>query len=122
MSSKVWTGRVDATEFAPLASAEGGLTAIEGDPRARVHTFCDGDGLWTGLGCVEPSKFSYTNDGPGLVQILEGEATVTVDGRTLELCAGDVVLFPASVEQTWEIKSPLREFFVAAFAAPQPTG
>ena len=36
MSSKVWTGRVDATEFAPLASAEGGLTAIEGDPRARV--------------------------------------------------------------------------------------
>ena len=121
MSSKVWTGRVDATEFAPLASAEGGLTAIEGDPRARVHTFCDGDGLWTGLGCVEPSKFSYTNDGPGLVQILEGEATVTADGRSVDLRAGDVVAFPTSVEQTWEIKSSLREFFVTFASTARPT-
>ena len=92
----------------------------EGDPGVRVHTFCESEGLWTGLGCVEPSTFSYTNDGPGLIQLLEGEATVTLDGRTLDLRAGDVVIVPGSVEQTWEIKTAVREFFVT-FATARPT-
>ena len=120
MSTKVWTGRVDATEFTRLTAEEGGWKPIEGDPGVRVHTFCESEGLWTGLGCVEPSTFSYTNDGPGLIQLLEGEATETLDGRTLDLRAGDVVIVPGSVEQTWEIKTAVREFFVT-FATARPT-
>jgi len=79
MSTQVWTGRVDAIEFLSLTAEEGGWEPLAGDPRARVHTFCESEGMWTGLGCVEPSTFSYTNHGPGLLQILEGEATLTVE-------------------------------------------
>jgi len=32
MSTKVWTGRVDATEFTRLTAEEGGWKPIEGDP------------------------------------------------------------------------------------------
>ena len=45
---------------------------------------------------------------------------MTLDGRTLDLRAGDVVIVPGSVEQTWEIKTAVREFFVT-FATARPT-
>jgi uncharacterized cupin superfamily protein len=117
MSSLVVHGRVDASDFRPITPEEGGWQPVEGDANARVHDLCQTDEAWSGIALVEPCKFDYLSDHPGLIQLLEGAATVVTDGRTLELRAGDVLFLSPGARTSWEVTSPLREFFYANLSA-----
>lgn len=113
MSDLITTGRLDATEFGPLSPEEGGWVPIEGDPNVRVHTLCENGEIWAGVALVEPSTFEYPSEYAGCIQLLEGEATMSVGDRTVELGPGSVVFLTKGATSTWRIRSPLREFFVA---------
>ena len=114
MSELITIGHLDATEFEAMSAEEGGWVPIEGDPNVRVHTLCDNGEMWAGIGLVEPSTFEYPIEHPSAIQLLEGEATVSVDNRTVELGPGDVVVLKTGATSTWVVKSNLREFFVVS--------
>jgi uncharacterized cupin superfamily protein len=114
MTSLVVRGRVDASDFRPITSEEGGWDPVEGDASARVHDLCQTDEVWSGIALVEPCKFEYHSDHRGMIQLLEGSATVVTDDGTLELGAGDVLYLSPGAKTSWEITSPLREFFYAS--------
>jgi uncharacterized cupin superfamily protein len=113
MTELVTTGRLDYTQLEPMTPAEGGWEPIEGDADVRFRTLCENDQVWAGIAVVQPCKFRYPHDHPGTIQLLEGEATVTCDGRTFDLSAGEAVFFLPGTTSEWEVKTPMREFFVA---------
>jgi uncharacterized cupin superfamily protein len=114
MSELITTGHLDATDFEPLSAEEGGWVTIEGDPDVRVHTLCDNGEVWAGIGLLEPSTFEYPIEHPSAIQVLEGEATVSVDNRTVELGPGAIVVLKTGATSTWVVKSPLRQFFIVS--------
>jgi uncharacterized cupin superfamily protein len=121
MSSLVVHGQLDATGFRPISPEEGGWEPLEGDSNARVHDFCLTEDVWSGVALVDPCRFTYEPDHPGMIQVVDGAATVTTEGRTLELGPGDVLVLSPGARTSWEITSPLREFFFAALS-PEATG
>ena len=46
------------------------------------------------------------------VHVLEGEAQVTVRGRTRTIKAGDVALFRAGLDMTWDVPKYIRKVWV----------
>jgi uncharacterized cupin superfamily protein len=114
MSESITTGHLEATDFEPLSADEGGWARIAGDPNIRVHTLCDNEETWAGIGLIEPSTFAYPIEHPTAVQVLEGEAAVSVDGQTVEVGAGSVVVLKAGAKSTWVIKSRIRQFFIVS--------
>jgi uncharacterized cupin superfamily protein len=46
------------------------------------------------------------------VHVLEGEAQVTVQGRTRTIKAGDVALFRAGLDMTWDVPKYIRKVWV----------
>jgi uncharacterized cupin superfamily protein len=118
MSEVVTIGRLDTADLEPMTPEEGGWEPIEGNADARVHTFCETEQVWAGVAVVQPCTFRYHHHHPSSIQLLEGEATVRAEGHTFHLRAGEVVFFLRGTTATWEVKSPIREFFVS-FTPPE---
>lgn len=60
----------------------------------------------------EASSFPWTYGDQETCLILEGEVTVTPEGgEPVEIKAGDLVVFPAGMSCTWEIKADLRKHY-----------
>lgn len=60
----------------------------------------------------EVSTFPWTYDGDEHCYILEGRVTVTPDNATsVEIKAGDYVIFPKGMSCTWEIHEPIRKHY-----------
>lgn len=65
-------------------------------------------GIWT----KEISKFPWTYDEREMCYLLEGEAIVTPDGGTpVRFGQGDLVIFPAGLSCTWDIRVPVRKHY-----------
>lgn len=60
----------------------------------------------------EASTFPWHYDEKETAYILEGEVTVTPsDGKPVSFAAGDLVIFPAGMSCTWEIKKDLSKHY-----------
>ena len=61
-------------------------------------------------GC-DVSKFDWHYDSEEQSLILEGEVTVTYDGKEVSFGAGDYVVFPAGLSCVWIVKKPVKKHY-----------
>jgi len=60
----------------------------------------------------EPSTFPWTYDQKETCYLLEGEAVVTPDGGApVTIVEGDLVMFPAGMSCTWEIRQSVSKHY-----------
>jgi uncharacterized cupin superfamily protein len=60
----------------------------------------------------EVSKFPWTYSDQETAYVLEGEVTVTPSsGDPVTFGKGDLVIFPAGMSCTWDVKKPLRKHY-----------
>ncbi len=60
----------------------------------------------------EVSTFPWTYGDPETAYVLEGEVVVTPNGgEPVKFGKGDLVVFPAGMSCTWEVKQPLRKHY-----------
>lgn len=60
----------------------------------------------------EVSSFPWTYSDKETAYVLEGQVTVTPDGgEPVSFGKGDLVVFPAGMSCTWEVKQPLRKHY-----------
>ena len=61
---------------------------------------------------IEVSNFPWTYESDEHCYILEGRVTVTPDNaNSVEIKAGDYVIFPKGMSCTWEIHEPIRKHY-----------
>ena len=92
----------------------------EHDPEVggQMHVLCATDGIEAGLSRYDDDAVGrpvvYTPPGRETILILEGSATVEVEGgATLDLSVGDMASVPAGTRTVWRITSaPFKEFWV----------
>jgi uncharacterized protein len=105
---------MDSTnEFEPFPLDD----VIEGDPHGRVHwlrTAGSTDAtLMAGIFTGQPSRFNYVFETDETFHVIEGSVTITLEsGEAVDLVPGDIVSFPRGAHAVWDIKQPLRKFFV----------
>uniref|UniRef100_UPI001C4DF06E cupin domain-containing protein n=1 Tax=Rhodococcus qingshengii TaxID=334542 RepID=UPI001C4DF06E len=75
-------------------------------------------GPLVGFAKGRPSTFSVTQSHHETVHVLEGRASVEVDGRKVSLGPGDATTFYAGRVARWTIVEPLLEFFVMSPIGP----
>ncbi|HLD14425.1 MAG TPA: cupin domain-containing protein [Burkholderiales bacterium] len=60
----------------------------------------------------EPSTFPWTYDQKETCYLLEGEAVVTpTGGEPVTIIEGDLVMFPAGMSCTWEIRQAVSKHY-----------
>lgn len=60
----------------------------------------------------EVSTFPWSYDSQETCYLLEGEVIVTPEGgEPVSFGAGDLVVFPAGMSCTWQIKSPVKKHY-----------
>ena len=75
------------------------LKAFAPDKRVRKMLFKTGQ-LWSEIACYEPGQSTAMHQHPReeeAIFVLEGTATMSIDGRELTLPAGSIVQFPNKV-------------------------
>jgi uncharacterized cupin superfamily protein len=85
-----------------------GLPATRAKERAQTMDGLLRSGVWESGSGRQTFKFEFDE----WVHILEGEAHVTAAGETRSLREGDVALFRAGLEMTWEIPEYVRKVWV----------
>jgi uncharacterized cupin superfamily protein len=75
--------------------------------------------LATGEWESEAGRHEIKFDFDEWLHVIEGEALVTVQGRTRLIQAGDVALFRAGLSMTWDVPRYIRKVWVHRY--PQPT-
>ena len=78
----------------------------------RRHFATLDDSLATGEWDSGPGRHVIKFDFDEWVHVLEGEAHVTVQGRTRVIRAGDVALFRAGLSMTWDVPKYIRKVWV----------
>ena len=94
-----------------------GMAHGEGSPGSpktfsRRHFATVDDTLATGEWDSGPGRHTIKFDFDEWVHVLEGEAHVTVQGRTRVIRAGDVALFRAGLSMTWDVPKYIRKVWV----------
>lgn len=102
-----------ANEFEPFPLDD----VLEGDPEGKVHwlrTEGSTDAtLMSGIFTGQPSRFNYVFGTDETFHVIEGRVTITLEsGEAVDLIPGDIVSFPRGAHAVWDIKEPLRKFFV----------
>jgi uncharacterized cupin superfamily protein len=61
----------------------------------------------------EVSIFPFTFDDQETAYVLEGECVITPDsgGKPVHFSAGDLLIFPAGLSCTWEVKKALKKHY-----------
>lgn len=60
----------------------------------------------------EVSVFPWTYSDPETAYVLEGDVVVTPKGgEPVHFGAGDLVIFPAGMSCTWDVRKPLRKHY-----------
>ncbi len=75
------------------------LKAFAPDKRVRKMLF-KGDQLWSEIACYEPGQSTVLHSHPKeeeAIFVLEGTATMSIDGREVAVPAGSIVKFPNKV-------------------------
>ncbi|MGV9870363.1 cupin domain-containing protein [Rhodococcus koreensis] len=60
----------------------------------------------------QPSMQTLKLNNHAVLTIIEGEGTLTVEGKSREFVAGDTFVFQPGVEAHWATRTPLRDWFV----------
>jgi uncharacterized protein len=112
--STITLGTDAVTDLEPFS---GFAEVLEGDPAAGVawlRTTATGDAtLYAGIFAVQPSRFRYDFAHDECLHMIEGVVEITVEGEDpVRLRGGDVASFSAGTTSTWDVRSPLRKFFV----------
>jgi uncharacterized cupin superfamily protein len=113
-TSTINLGTDAATDPEPF---NGFAEVLEGDPAAGVawlRTTASGDAtLYAGIFVVQPSRFRYDFAHDECLHMIEGDVEIAVEGEApVRLRAGDVASFSAGTTSTWDVRTPLRKFFV----------
>jgi uncharacterized cupin superfamily protein len=124
VTSLAFTSTVDV-DLQPRAADEIGLVDVTGDANLMVHELRSTNGaegsVWAAVVTVDPCSFSYDFAGDETLHVLEGEATVVVDGSlSVELSAGVIASFRRGTRSHWTIHSHFREFAVVTEPLPVP--
>lgn len=117
VAAKAYTSTVDDQHLVPTTPEELGLVNVSGNPHMRVHELRSTEGadgnVWAAVVMVDPSAFEYTFAGDETIHVLEGEATVEVDGgQIIELRPGTIASFTKGTISRWQIHRQFREFAV----------
>ena len=64
--------------------------------------------------------FNWFYDSEETIYVLEGSATLTVDGMLQPIGPGSVVVFPAGSQALWEVDHYIRKLAVFRQPVPQP--
>ena len=62
-------------------------------------------------GC-EVSKFDWYYDSEETCLLVEGEVTVSHDGGSASIRAGDLVVFPQGLSCVWKVTKPVKKHYV----------
>ena len=84
---------------------------VEGTPAARNRVVAgSSDGFaWTMVWDCTAGTFHWNYKVDETVHLLEGAVTVTVNGQTNTLRAGDIAFFPAGAVATWHVENYVRK-------------
>ena len=58
------------------------------------------------------SEFDWHYDSEEVCLILEGEVTVRHGAHSVDISAGDYVVFPVGLSCVWQVKKPIRKHYV----------
>lgn len=111
---RTYFNRVDSA--AGWEAADFGLTVFDGDPDVRVSMTYDGEatgsGPTVGFARVGRSRFEVTLTADESIHVIEGDATIEVDGASrVELSPGVAAFFPRGAVCRWTVREPVLEFF-----------
>jgi uncharacterized cupin superfamily protein len=101
--------------FASEQSQEG----WEPDPEVggEMKVLCELDGVHAGMSRFDrdPGPISWTLPARETIYVLEGEASIEIDGaEPITLRPGDMASMPAGARTTWHLTTPFCEFWVLA--------
>jgi uncharacterized cupin superfamily protein len=84
---------------------------VEGTPAARNRLVAGSSdcSAWTMLWDCTAGKFLWTYTCDETVHVLEGQVTITVNGMTNILRAGDIAFFPAGAVAFWDVENYVRK-------------
>ncbi len=96
---------------------------IEGNPKTEVgevaHTYDNSTQVY--IWRTTASKFTWHYDVDEVVTILDGEVFITdTDGKTRDLKAGDVALFPVGAVLTWNVPDHVTKSAIIKHTMPKP--
>ena len=66
--------------------------------------------VWT----CEVSEFDWHYDSEETCLIIEGEVTVNYGSESVSFAAGDYVVFQKGLSCVWQVKKPVRKYYVFA--------
>jgi len=66
--------------------------------------------VWT----CEVSEFDWHYDSEETCLIIEGEVTVNYGSESVSFAVGDYVVFPKGLSCVWQVKKPVRKYYVFA--------
>jgi uncharacterized cupin superfamily protein len=97
---------------------------VEGAPVARSRKVGDSSdhSAWTMLWDCTAGKFHWIYKFDETVHVLEGEVTITVNGRANTLRAGDIAFFPAGAVARWHVENYVRKLAFCQKPAPAILG
>lgn len=109
-----YSNRVDSAEG--WESADFGLTLFDGDPDVHVSMTYDGQaagsGPTVGFATIGRSRFEITLTADESIHVVEGDATIEVEGDgSIELAPGTAVFIPRGAVCRWTVREPVLEFF-----------
>jgi len=58
------------------------------------------------------SEFDWHYDSEETCLIIEGKVTVSYDGGSVSIAAGDYVVFPKGLSCVWKVSKPVRKHYV----------
>jgi uncharacterized cupin superfamily protein len=64
--------------------------------------------IWT----CEASVFDWHYDAEEVCLLIEGEVTVKCGENSVSFAAGDLVIFPKGLLCVWQVKKPVRKYYV----------
>ena len=64
--------------------------------------------VWT----CDISEFLWSYDDKETCLLIEGEVIVTYDSKSVSFAAGDLVVFPKGLSCVWQVKKPVRKYYV----------
>ena len=64
--------------------------------------------IWT----CDVSEFNWSYDDKETCLLIEGEVNVTYGSKSVSFAAGDLVVFPKGLSCVWQVKKPVRKYYV----------
>ena len=64
--------------------------------------------IWT----CDVSEFEWSYDSEEVCLLIEGEVTIKYGSESVSFKAGDYVVFPKGLSCVWQVKKPVKKYYV----------